>query len=136
MKWNIWVLFFVFKQKTVYEMRISDWSSDVCSSDLDGGTGLPHTFLHASSLGIQPIDRRFNKHGVMHRRNNSNSFLRRQATRKPEHLRPICLQWKIPQRTRVHFCFHTNTPTDDCPIAEFRADARCFGEVGVSTRHY
>src|SRR3546814_15094975 len=27
-------IFFVFKQKTAYEMRISDWSSDVCSSDL------------------------------------------------------------------------------------------------------
>src|SRR3546814_10419315 len=26
--------FFFFKQKTAYEMRISDWSSDVCSSDL------------------------------------------------------------------------------------------------------
>src|SRR3546814_1616990 len=36
-------MFFFFKQKTAYEMRISDWSSDVCSSDLgavvrlDGG---------------------------------------------------------------------------------------------------
>src|SRR3546814_1815562 len=35
-------LIFVYKQKTAYEMRISDWSSDVCSSDLlvkigDGG---------------------------------------------------------------------------------------------------
>src|SRR3546814_10193515 len=29
--------FFFFKQKTAYEMRISDWSSDVCSSDLDDG---------------------------------------------------------------------------------------------------
>src|SRR3546814_12316933 len=28
---------FFFKQKTAYEMRISDWSSDVCSSDLMGG---------------------------------------------------------------------------------------------------
>src|SRR3546814_11217898 len=28
---------FVFKQKTAYEVRISDWSSDVCSSDLAGG---------------------------------------------------------------------------------------------------
>src|SRR3546814_710710 len=27
-------MFFIFKQKTAYEMRISDWSSDVCSSDL------------------------------------------------------------------------------------------------------
>src|SRR3546814_8140483 len=33
--------FFFFKQKTAYEMRISDWSSDVCSSDL---------YHHAASL--------------------------------------------------------------------------------------
>src|SRR3546814_3797803 len=31
------VCFFVCKQKTAYEMRISDWSSDVCSSDLVAG---------------------------------------------------------------------------------------------------
>src|SRR3546814_17261274 len=31
------LIFFLFKQKTAYEMRISDWSSDVCSSDLAGG---------------------------------------------------------------------------------------------------
>src|SRR3546814_7241369 len=30
----VFILFFCFKQKTAYEMRISDWSSDVCSSDL------------------------------------------------------------------------------------------------------
>src|SRR3546814_10111225 len=30
----ILLVFFFFKQKTAYEMRISDWSSDVCSSDL------------------------------------------------------------------------------------------------------
>src|SRR3546814_2637750 len=29
------ICIFLFKQKTAYEMRISDWSSDVCSSDLD-----------------------------------------------------------------------------------------------------
>src|SRR3546814_3089197 len=41
---------FFFKQKTAYEMRISDWSSDVCSSDLIGGnTGIaPHQ--HASKI--------------------------------------------------------------------------------------
>src|SRR3546814_2612946 len=42
----IFVFFFFFKQKTAYEMRISDWSSDVCSSDLtlrtNGGQGAPH----------------------------------------------------------------------------------------------
>src|SRR3546814_5754686 len=41
----MWCLcFFFFKQKTAYEMRISDWSSDVCSSDL----GL---FLVTSAVG-------------------------------------------------------------------------------------
>src|SRR3546814_6946414 len=30
----LFCVFFFFKQKTAYEMRISDWSSDVCSSDL------------------------------------------------------------------------------------------------------
>src|SRR3546814_5365535 len=33
----LFCFFFFFKQKTAYEMRISDWSSDVCSSDLVAG---------------------------------------------------------------------------------------------------
>src|SRR3546814_15641524 len=33
-------MFFFFKQKTAYEMRISDWSSDVCSSDLPCAVGI------------------------------------------------------------------------------------------------
>src|SRR3546814_5139217 len=36
----IGVVFFFFTQKTAYEMRISDWSSDVCSSDLRGRPAL------------------------------------------------------------------------------------------------
>src|SRR3546814_9739410 len=36
---NVFVtLIFFFKRKTAYDMRISDWSSDVCSSDLEGTT--------------------------------------------------------------------------------------------------
>src|SRR3546814_10827250 len=40
-------VFFFFKQKTAYEMRISDWSSDVCSSDLrnSGASGVPQRRL-------------------------------------------------------------------------------------------
>src|SRR3546814_6242834 len=38
--------FFFFKQKTAYEMRISDWSSDVCSSDLIG-----QSYKISSALG-------------------------------------------------------------------------------------
>src|SRR3546814_15668669 len=41
-------MFFFFKQKTAYEMRISDWSSDVCSSDL-------HDF-QPFVLADQPVD--------------------------------------------------------------------------------
>src|SRR3546814_20020870 len=42
-------LFFFFKQKTAYEMRISDWSSDVCSSDLRLAAQLPSA-RHAINL--------------------------------------------------------------------------------------
>src|SRR3546814_7793686 len=49
------VLFFFFKQKTAYEMRISDWSSDVCSSDLALAalefTGLPAIIRPSFTLG-------------------------------------------------------------------------------------
>src|SRR3546814_2666870 len=43
-----WCLFF-FKQKTAYEMRISDWSSDVCSSDLAYFRALYDGWLGANS---------------------------------------------------------------------------------------
>src|SRR3546814_5000798 len=35
MVFSLFACFFFFKQKTAYELRISDWSSDVCSSDLE-----------------------------------------------------------------------------------------------------
>src|SRR3546814_6799560 len=41
--------FCFFKQKTAYEMRISDWSSDVCSSDLVGGKSFARRFRTAFS---------------------------------------------------------------------------------------
>src|SRR3546814_12830790 len=41
-------MFFFFKQKTAYEMRISDWSSDVCSSDL-------HIEVH-QIMGVNELD--------------------------------------------------------------------------------
>src|SRR3546814_9100658 len=46
------IFFFLFKQKTAYEMRISDWSSDVCSSDpsvrLDTQHEATATIVHAA----------------------------------------------------------------------------------------
>src|SRR3546814_4528194 len=45
---------FFFKQKTAYEMRISDWSSDVCSSDLRGGgrSSARETAMRVAAGGI------------------------------------------------------------------------------------
>src|SRR3546814_4144576 len=50
-----WLLFFFFKQKTAYELRISDWSSDVCSSDLRDETRKAVVgLLHPLSSGPPP----------------------------------------------------------------------------------
>src|SRR3546814_6582964 len=59
---------FFFKQKTAYEMRISDWSSDVCSSDLPAGSarGCPtpggrrrvRLAKHALPAGVKRSDAR------------------------------------------------------------------------------
>src|SRR3546814_3311177 len=58
----LYFFFFFFKQKTAYEMRISDWSSDVCSSDLSRVITLPAAtmapspiFTGATSAEFEPI---------------------------------------------------------------------------------
>src|SRR3546814_3382373 len=69
--------FFFFKQKRAYEMRISDWSSDVCSSDLieaaevalyrvsegEGEGGSVKSFLQASTMAVQVAERAFSSGG-------------------------------------------------------------------------
>src|SRR3546814_11697503 len=44
-------MFFFFRQKTAYEMRISDWSSDVCSSDLHRGKRSPRCIAWLARSG-------------------------------------------------------------------------------------
>src|SRR3546814_4891285 len=71
-------IFFFFKQKTAYEMRISDWSSDVCSSDLpvdaaergaDKPGAVPDLLHHAADAagllrtGHRAADRRGDRRG-------------------------------------------------------------------------
>src|SRR3546814_5721427 len=52
------VLFFVFffKQKTAYDMRISDWSSDVCSSDLTALAAPKPSFFEAAIWIVAPVE--------------------------------------------------------------------------------
>src|SRR3546814_2776989 len=57
---TIVAFFFFFKQKTAYEMRISDWSSDVCSSDL---IAVPK--LGTSCLLDRPLSRAMTTVGQM-----------------------------------------------------------------------
>src|SRR3546814_8974975 len=64
--------FFFFKQKTAYEMRISDWSSDVCSSDLPLRAGRAVGFavdldeFFARHAGIDDADAHDRFHGLAH----------------------------------------------------------------------
>src|SRR3546814_2808801 len=53
----VFVFFFFFKQKTAYEMRISDWSSDVCSSDLriEETAGVDEHHVGAGIVGRQAV---------------------------------------------------------------------------------
>src|SRR3546814_4723579 len=58
----VFLFFFFFKQKTAYEMRISDWSSDVCSSNLPGracsGTVAPQCQYSPERQGSAAVARR------------------------------------------------------------------------------
>src|SRR3546814_5818029 len=58
------LLFFFFKQKTAYDMRISDWSSDVCSSDLPTPTPACPDPLNSSLLATTCSTRMQNNGGV------------------------------------------------------------------------
>src|SRR3546814_18446514 len=53
------LFFFFFKQKTAYEMRISDWSSDVCSSDLTSSM----VWFHMAHFS--PADNRMTSAGAL-----------------------------------------------------------------------
>src|SRR3546814_2228752 len=47
---DVLICFFFFKQKTAYELRISDWSSDVCSSDLRLADDARRIILYRSGI--------------------------------------------------------------------------------------
>src|SRR3546814_3078806 len=75
------IFFFFFKQKTAYELRISDWSSDVCSSDLDcrknAYSSVKRTMLRAANSQRQAPE--VTACGVIHAAATPPSRRRRQA---------------------------------------------------------
>src|SRR3546814_2921789 len=54
MLWLVYVGIFVFKQKTAYEMRISDWSSVMCSSNLAGRLGMDRRLVRCTVARMAP----------------------------------------------------------------------------------
>src|SRR3546814_5809397 len=75
-------MFFFFKQKTAYEMRISDWSSDVCSSDLEAE--------HLQRIRQQggPVHRsRVGERGRRHCSSSRRRFFREETGRNPAGIR-------------------------------------------------
>src|SRR3546814_3542835 len=78
--------FFFFKQKTAYEMRISDWSSDVCSSDLFWGG-------HQRRLSNSCTERSLKQAGALALERNGRVF-------RSLPLDPDCLQTNLAPVTR------------------------------------
>src|SRR3546814_5891064 len=87
------MVFFFFKQKTAYEVRISDWSSDVCSSDLRSSRSeklaaeaapTRAEFFHPSSDRTgQVVDR--DQHGQDHRADDAREHQRDRRHQRGEH---------------------------------------------------
>src|SRR3546814_12313627 len=66
----MFIVVFFFKQKTAYEMRISDWSSDVCSSDLDDSGAERRLLALPPPLIVRPAAEEAAEEGIVEQRGN------------------------------------------------------------------
>src|SRR3546814_1115665 len=98
--------FFFFKQKTAYEMRISDWSSDVCSSDLHFQWRHPDRGRAGAVAGHQlagPSGRlRYRHHRHQGRCRNPARRARRNQEKRKEVVMNDKLELDIPVRSEEH----------------------------------
>src|SRR3546814_20125474 len=100
------VVIFFFKQKTAYEMRISDWSSDVCSSDLpcheQGGQQKP-----GDDAGDEQLDDRFfgqyavDDHDDARRNQETERAGRSEERRVGKESDSTCRSWWSPYHTKI-----------------------------------
>src|SRR3546814_12083069 len=113
--------FFFFKQKTAYEMRISDWSSDVCSSDLNRIAADRETHTSRPSRSASARDRTARIR--VHRSGGSGNW-RPAARRRSEERRvgkecvSTCRSRWSPYHYKKKKTTTTITPTQKCLITQ------------------
>src|SRR3546814_16909799 len=97
------MLVFFFKQKTAYVMRISDWSSDVCSSDLNAGERRfrilqqPQPLLQRrGARRRQTLDQRSGQIGIARRQRLARALFERGIADQVLRLQPV--EWRIAGR--------------------------------------
>src|SRR3546814_4422186 len=86
----LFFFFFFFKQKTAYEMRISDWSSDVCSSDLLDGEFRARLEVERTAQAVHQIRE------IIRRQDRGRAAAPVQAVDRPAFSKHACEQIDLP----------------------------------------
>src|SRR3546814_3280597 len=99
-------VFFFFKQKTAYELRISDWSSDVCSSDLSRRqqASKPETDLQRAAPLDQPdriVGGTRGGPGQLHAGHGMDQHAAPDPTQRPLEVHRVCVHILFPGRENV-----------------------------------
>src|SRR3546814_8407644 len=119
---QFYILFLWFKQKTAYDMRISDWSSDVCSSDLQFGRAALYPFgVHGDDRGgVEP------RQPEPEPRQGGSQSLAGQAPadarRREEPGRPSARRWRRPDLGRPSSGHAVGQADQGCAHAPQQAD--------------
>src|SRR3546814_10364290 len=108
---------FFFKQKTAYEMRISDWSSDVCSSDLQRLVRRVHVDAGTGALGVLALEQVRDAAGELDHFQPALQV----AARIRQHLAVLAVQQP---RQRVHVALEQALELEQHPRAPLRVDLR------------
>src|SRR3546814_12235426 len=140
-------VFFFFKQKTAYEVRISDWSSDVCSSDLRHGRQRGKIVGHRANVAVAQFGGDLLHH--RQRRIGSRAALprielardiggmlrgdRREARRDTEARRAVAR--KTRRNALVPCAFQRELLAASQTAPQHRSDERRVGQEGSSTCH-
>src|SRR3546814_13866136 len=121
----MFMMFFFFKQKTAYDMRISDWSSDVCSSDLLRGRGRPDAVggIGLGNMGGGPVGLRVDGDAAQ-------TEAARRAHHAPRNLTPVGDQHRLkhsdqsPRQAGLRFSRTAATPSRASAEARSSADRK------------